>query len=473
MVFGFLKKAGFVRPETIPLPRSASSQRDGPVQLRTPSPSADSAHGPPLSRSPSTRVSRDDSRQFSPVRPPRTAEAMPPPAPPPAPEPEPTAESLSALIASIPAKTLHAYVLARLPAAPGPALPVLHAFFAHLAPPPRLHCVRCHKDYVDVENDDRSCLVAHDDESAEVERVGRTANRDRRPAGDPGSTYETLWGCCGKTVEGDGDQGPPDGWCYEGKHTTDAKRARFRADSTPYNDKLVSCLRLNCHGIRNQLPRTSARKRARNPNLVEPDSDEDASEGEADSGVEEIVGKGKSKIKEKKKDSKPEQQQPPVVDMVQVDEESASQAGSVRKVNRSKAKTTSVSAPPAKRRGRPPKAKAGSQDTDVAETDDAVSAPPTKRRGRQPKSKEYIEDSDAELGDANQPESISRPGPRTRSISRTRVSGSTKNPVKVAAESGLRGTKANSRVRKTKAVEGDVDGLAEDDQPKKKRKVAS
>jgi hypothetical protein len=28
-----------------------------------------------------------------------------------------------------------------------------------------------------------------------------------------------LWGCCGKTVEGDGDMGPPDGWCYEGMHT--------------------------------------------------------------------------------------------------------------------------------------------------------------------------------------------------------------------------------------------------------------
>lgn len=31
--------------------------------------------------------------------------------------------------------------------------------------------------------------------------------------------YETLYNCCGRTVEGEGDMGPPDGWCYEGKHT--------------------------------------------------------------------------------------------------------------------------------------------------------------------------------------------------------------------------------------------------------------
>jgi hypothetical protein len=57
--------------------------------------------------------------------------------------------------------------------------------------------------------------------------------------------------------------GPPDGWCYEGKHTvchspyrsvlllidmkTDMKRARFRADSTLHDDKLVPCSRLRCH----------------------------------------------------------------------------------------------------------------------------------------------------------------------------------------------------------------------------------
>lgn len=42
--------------------------------------------------------------------------------------------------------------------------------------------------------------------------------------------------------------GPPDGWCYEGRHTTDTKRARFRADSTIHDDKLVSCAATGCHG---------------------------------------------------------------------------------------------------------------------------------------------------------------------------------------------------------------------------------
>jgi hypothetical protein len=87
----------------------------------------------------------------------------------------------------------------------------LTSFFSTLVPPPRLHCVRCHKSYFEVENDDRSCLVAHDDDSAQVERLGWTTS------GRANAQYETLWGCCGKTVEGDGDT--PDGWCYEGKHT--------------------------------------------------------------------------------------------------------------------------------------------------------------------------------------------------------------------------------------------------------------
>lgn len=115
------------------------------------------------------------------------------------------------LIRSVPAKTLYDYSLSRLrPSSPAPTadgslppqtLAGLTAFFSSLTPPPTLHCVRCHKFYMDVENDDRACRVSHDDDSAEVDR------------------HETLWECCGKTVEGDGDMGPPDGWCYEGMHT--------------------------------------------------------------------------------------------------------------------------------------------------------------------------------------------------------------------------------------------------------------
>ncbi|KAF9226925.1 hypothetical protein BS17DRAFT_806928 [Gyrodon lividus] len=193
------------------------------------------------------------------------------PSPPP---PTSSAESraLYQLMLTIPPKTLHAYILthlrSRTPLAsgsttspesgphPGRTTPPpspntvakLTSFFSTLAPPPLLHCVRCHRDFYSIENEekDKACRVPHDDESALVERVS-------------GGGYETLWGCCGKTVEGDGSEGPPDGWCYEGRHTTDVKRARFRADSTIHKDKLTSCLKLNCHGVRDQLPRASAR----------------------------------------------------------------------------------------------------------------------------------------------------------------------------------------------------------------------
>jgi hypothetical protein len=150
--------------------------------------------------------------------------AGPPPTPSPAPddlrdvEPERelhTIASLCTLIQSIPAQTLQTYTLNTLktlsvdpPETNIDPIPILQ-FFHQLNPPPQLHCVRCHNTYHEVENTDRSCLIGHDDDSAEVSRVKKNGFGE----------YETLWACCGKTVEGDGDMGPPDGWCYEGKHT--------------------------------------------------------------------------------------------------------------------------------------------------------------------------------------------------------------------------------------------------------------
>ncbi|KAH9034781.1 hypothetical protein EDB84DRAFT_1269732 [Lactarius hengduanensis] len=250
-----------------------------PQQLRTPSPSEAASNvglGPAAHMaSPSREIPID------------TLDPPKPPLP-------PTPEALHALVSTIPAKTLHAYVLAHLPTAPLDTLAALASFFATLAPPPRLHCARCHSDYTEVENDDRSCHVPHDDDSANVERVGM---------GRGSSEYETHYGCCGRTVDGEGDLGPPDGWCYEGMHTTDMKRARFRADSTPANDMLDSCFRLNCHNIRARLPgvrpRTSSStggvraKRARPPpgDLADDDEDDDgnASRYTEDSGIAEIA----------------------------------------------------------------------------------------------------------------------------------------------------------------------------------------
>ncbi|EDR12204.1 uncharacterized protein LACBIDRAFT_292706 [Laccaria bicolor S238N-H82] len=186
----------------------------------------------------------------------------PPPVPPPdtpSPPPEqlitdPT--DLLSLISSVPSQTLHAFTLTHLQDTPPPALTALTSFFSALTPPPRLHCVRCHKSYFELENTDRSCLVPHDDDSAVVDRV--------RSGIGSSTEYETLFGCCSRTVEGDGDMGPPDGWCYEGKHTVDPKRARFRADSTPHDDKLTTCAQMRCFAPPATAKRArSTRKRAR------------------------------------------------------------------------------------------------------------------------------------------------------------------------------------------------------------------
>lgn len=163
-----------------------------PQQLRTPSPSEAASNGLATHT-----LMTSPSHEIHPLDPPKPA--LPP-----------TPEALHALVSTIPAKTLHAYVLANIPIAPPDTLTALASFFATLTPPPRLHCVRCHADYTEVENTDRSCHVPHDDDSAYVERVGMCRG---------GSEYETQYGCCGKTVEGEGDLGPPDGWCYEGLHT--------------------------------------------------------------------------------------------------------------------------------------------------------------------------------------------------------------------------------------------------------------
>jgi hypothetical protein len=207
MVFGL-----FSRKPAVPVDSSKDQHEQHPQhnhnrvqQLRTPSPSI--ASGQSIGN-PTNSPTHHHPRLVSPAQ-------LPPPTT------DPTA--LRSLLLTIPPKILHEYLLTHLSpptpllldsetTPPAPSLSpltitVLTSFFSALTPPPLLHCARCHKGFFDVENDDRSCTVGHDDESAEVERVGK------------GAGYETLWGCCGKTVEGDGDMGPPDGWCYEGKHT--------------------------------------------------------------------------------------------------------------------------------------------------------------------------------------------------------------------------------------------------------------
>lgn len=212
------------QPETPP-----SSTVTEPMQLRTPSPSVDSHSNLAGPSSPGNAIRGTIYRPMSPLQNSLSQLAVHSDS-----EsqcgPEQQPQKLYRLVASVPPKTLYQYTLSKLRAATNlstssaPEHHLSHAtlaavadFFVDLHPPPRLHCVRCHKEYVEVENDDRSCTVPHDDESTFVERVGRSAGRGR--GGEDGFEYETLWQCCESTVEGAGDQGPPDGWCYEGKHT--------------------------------------------------------------------------------------------------------------------------------------------------------------------------------------------------------------------------------------------------------------
>nr|GAT60718.1 predicted protein [Mycena chlorophos] len=215
--------------------RKPQEPKPTPVQLRTPSPSVLSGSYPQAEE------------RIAPITPPSTTPIDP--------------ASLRALIQSVPPQSFRAYTLNHLPTASPQQLLALSEFFSSLHVPPTLHCVRCHKGYFAVENNERSCLIGHDDESAEVEGVG--------------SNVETLWNCCGKTVEGDGSEGPPEGWCFEGAHTTDLKRARFRADSTIHDDKLVSCARKRCHELPGSRKRTRRTTAARGGSDTDTDSDDD------------------------------------------------------------------------------------------------------------------------------------------------------------------------------------------------------
>ncbi|KAG8761468.1 hypothetical protein FRC14_003881 [Serendipita sp. 396] len=169
-----------------------------------------------------------------------------------------TVNALKELVRDVPPKTLHLFLMQRLDIQktvgkaknkPNPNayptlendFPVLSSFFNGLVLPPKNHCLRCHSDYVDIENGPRSCVKEHDDDSAIVRRSAQ-------------GIHETFWGCCGQTVDGDGDQGPPTGWCYEGPHTTDREEARYRQDGTAKDDKLGDCTKLRCGAKKRKRP---------------------------------------------------------------------------------------------------------------------------------------------------------------------------------------------------------------------------
>ncbi|KAG8897961.1 hypothetical protein FRB99_007771, partial [Tulasnella sp. 403] len=150
---------------------------------------------------------------------------------PPAPvEPEPPEKvALSALrgvVQSFPPKSFHASLLSRLDEAKPDQVKALTDLLEGLTPPSKLHCARCHRDYLEEENYERSCVMDHDDNSTAV-RHG-----------------ETIWGCCGHVAEG---EETPAGWCYEGRHTDDRTKARYRDDADDEDDGLQSCQERKCH----------------------------------------------------------------------------------------------------------------------------------------------------------------------------------------------------------------------------------
>ena len=261
---------------------------------------------------------------------------------------------------------------------------------------------------------------------------------------------------------------------------TDARRARFRADATHDDDKLVSCLELNCHNIRARLRKakadakaeaeakakanakakasasTSGRaKRARSPaDEGEGDNEDGGTEGTEDTGIAEIArgvgaldpkskskGKGKGKARAKPKAEavtaaatstpargRPKSRGRPRVQAPRSDQES--DGGSSKADN---VKTPAVPATPAPRRRRRSDAKPRSAASSLP-AGKAMTSPPSSpnARGRKPPS----------VSKMDSVEIITR----SRSATRSRVRGN-------GAETG--DEKTEGRLRKRRRVAHD------------------
>jgi hypothetical protein len=95
-----------------------------------------------------------------------------------------------------------------------------------------LHCVRCHKTYLERKNGWSCCIIEHKVFIGGGERWGDIK----------------CWKCgsCGEVgiedASGNGVEWPGGGICYEGKHTTDRDIVRYDGDNT------LSCKRKGCAG---------------------------------------------------------------------------------------------------------------------------------------------------------------------------------------------------------------------------------
>ena len=147
------------------------------------------------------------------------------------------------------------------------------------------------------------------------------------------------------------------------------------------------------------MPRaSSSRKRARQ--TYKEASSDDGSEGDPDSGVDEIIGRTKPKAPRRKSLGKGKEKQKDD-DAMEVDQEAdqqqdenASRAGS----GSARKSATPAPAPPKRPRGRPRKSllAEGTDESLAAQlSTTSVSAPP-RRRGRPPKTKPTVDDSEPE-----------------------------------------------------------------------------
>lgn len=225
------------------------------------------------------------------------------------------------------------------------------------------------------------------------------------------------------------------------------------------------------------MPRaSSSRKRARPTNYREASSDEDQSEGETDSGVDEIIGKKKAEVKSTKNKGKGKEKQKEV-EKERADEMDVDDADETASAGKPKSTPVSAAAPPKRPRGRPRKSQPTADEN--ALLDDSASAKLPKRRGRPPKTKATISESEAESTTPRGRKSANASPvrslverPRTRSISRTRQESSASPKAGAQWRPGHK-PKSKSRTKLVEVVTGDASdsGEADDEQPKKRRKV--
>ncbi|KAG8759874.1 hypothetical protein FRC12_009676 [Ceratobasidium sp. 428] len=147
------------------------------------------------------------------------------------PTPSPDVQLLTRIITKTEQPLLQRTLLASITSASQPDLDALKRIFGPLVASAQtpLHCVRCHKSYLENENNHRSCVIEHHD----TEYVADCPTSSDDDEYDSDNDYN--WGhprgqlmkftCCGERVrEKDENKAGP---CIQMKHTTDPKEVEY------------------------------------------------------------------------------------------------------------------------------------------------------------------------------------------------------------------------------------------------------